>query len=64
MGRAQGRLFYRCTTRKLGSLDEVPAPIRAYTEKHYEQYLVEEIDEDMPSESSFEVYMKEREPVR
>ena len=64
MGRAEGRLFYRCTTKKLGGLAEVPAPVRAYTEKHYEQYLVEEIDENMPSESSFEVYMKEREPVR
>ena len=64
MGQSEGRLFYRCTTRKLDGLEQLPAPILAYAEKNFSEYLVQEIDEDMPSESSFEVYMKEREPAK
>ncbi len=63
MGRHEGRLFYRCTTRGLDNLDQLPPNILAYAEKNYSEYLVEEIDEDQPSESSFEVYMKENEPA-
>ncbi len=63
MGRHEGRLFYRCTTRGLDNLEQLPPNILAYAEKNYAEYLVEEIDEDMPSESSFEVYMKENEPA-
>jgi len=63
MGPAPGRLFYRCTTKSLERLEEVPAPILAYAEKNFPEYLANEIDEDRESESSFEVYMKEREPA-
>jgi hypothetical protein len=64
MGQSEGRLFYRCTTKKLDSLEMLPDRILAYADKNYSDYLVQEIDEDMPSESSFEVYMKEREPAK
>ena len=64
MGPAEGRLFYRCTTRSLQSLDELSPDITAYAQKNFAEYLVEEIDENLPSESSFEVYMKEREPEK
>lgn len=63
MGRADGRLFYRCTTKSLGGLEELPKPIIRYAEANFPAYLVDELDEDEPSESSFEVYMKEREPA-
>ena len=63
MGRHEGRLFYRCKTRGLGSLGELSPNILAYAEQNYPEYLVNELDEDMPSESSFEVYMKENEPA-
>ena len=63
MGQSEGRLFYRCTTRTLANLSELPPNIAAYAEKNYAEYLVEELDEDMPSESSFEVFMKENEPA-
>ena len=64
MGQSDGRLFYRCTTRTLKDLGELSPDIIAYAEKNFPDYLVNEIDEDQPSESSFEVYMKEREPER
>ncbi len=63
MGRADGRLFYRCTTKSLKDLGELPSNISAYAEKNFSEYLVQEIDEDQESESSFEVYMKERKPA-
>ncbi len=63
MGQHEGRLFYRCTTKSLSDLSEVPPNIAAYAEKNYAEYLVEELNEDQPSESSFEVYMKENEPA-
>lgn len=64
MGQSEGRLFYRCTTRSLNNLNELPPHISAYAEKNFSQYLVEELDENQPSESSFEVYMKENEPAK
>ena len=44
-------------------MNELPPNILAYAEKNYPEYLVNEINEDQPSESSFEVYMKENEPA-
>ncbi len=64
MGQAEGRLLYRCTTKSLDGLDEVSPGVLAYAEKNFPEYLENEIDEDMPSESSFEVYMKERKPAK
>ena len=60
MGQHEGRLFYRCTTKSLSDLSEVPPNIAAYAEKNYAEYLVEELNEDQPSESSFEVHEGER----
>ena len=64
MGQADGRLFYRCTTRSLNDLDQLPSNITTYAEKNFSEYLNQEIDEEQPSESSFEVYLNEREPER
>ncbi len=64
MGPAEGRLFYRCTTKSLNNLAELPPNILAYAEKNFPEYLVNEIDENEPSESSFEVYMKENQPAK
>ena len=63
MGQSEGRLFYRCTARSLADLSQLPPNISAYAEKNYAEYLTNELDEDQPSESSFEVYMKENEPA-
>ena len=63
MGQSEGRLFYRCTTRSLADLSQLPPNISAYAEKNYAEYLTNELDEDQPSESSFEVCMKENEPA-
>ena len=46
MGQHEGRLFYRCTTKSLSDLSEVPPNIAAYAEKNYAEYLVEELNED------------------
>jgi hypothetical protein len=62
MGRHPGDLFYRCTTTKLAKFDDLPKDILAYTEKNYPDYLDYKTPWKMPNESSWEVYMKEREP--
>jgi len=64
MGQSEGRLFYRCTTKSLSNLGELPPNITAYAEKNFSEYLEQHIDENEPSESSFEVYMKENEPAK
>jgi hypothetical protein len=64
MGQSEGRLFYRCTTKNIDGLDDLPPHISEFAAKNYADYLVDEIDEDQESESSFEVYMKENEPSR
>ncbi len=63
MARHPGELFYRCTTTKMKTFDQLPRDILAYTEKHYPQYLDYKTPWKMPNESSWEVYMKEREPA-
>jgi len=64
MGRHPGELFYRCTTVKAARFEDLPKDILAYTEKHYPDYLDYNTPWKMPNESSWEVYMKEREPVK
>ena len=64
MGRHPGELFYRCTTTKLSRFEQLPPDLLAYTEKTYPAYLDYKTPWKMPNESSWEVYMKEREPVR
>jgi hypothetical protein len=64
MGQAKVQPFYRCTTKTLTSLEEVSTDILAAAEKNYSECLANEINEQMPGESSLEVYMKERESAK
>lgn len=62
MGDSPGHLFYRSFTKHLDSIDELPADIRAYTEKNYPKYLEAPAEWTTPNETSFEVYMKNNTP--
>jgi hypothetical protein len=63
MGGQPGQLFYRGVTQKLAHIDEVPAPLRAYTARHYPQFLIQPTDFNVPMESSWDVFMRERKPA-
>ena len=62
MGNKPGHLFYRSHTKSLASKDELPADIRAYTEKHFPLYLEAPEKWTAPNITSFEVYKKENQP--
>jgi hypothetical protein len=62
MGSKPGHLFYRSHTKSLASKDELPADIRAYTEKHFPLYLEAPEKWTAPNITSFEVYKKENTP--
>jgi len=67
MGRTPGQLVYRCVTKKLANgLEGLPAPLRAYTERNFAEFLVAPTEEDFkrPPESSWEVFKGERKPRR
>jgi hypothetical protein len=63
MGGQQGQLFYMTTTKKLGAASELPAYVRNYTEKHYPDFLTPPTDFNVPMESSWDVYKRERKPA-
>ena len=63
MGDKPGHLFYRSHTMALNSTDDLPADIRAYTEKNFPKYLEAPESWTTPNETSFEVYKKENRPV-
>jgi hypothetical protein len=63
MGNRPGHLFYRSHTKMLASLDELPADIRAYTEKRWPQYLEAPKEWVSPNVTSYEVYKLENTPV-
>lgn len=62
MGNKPGHLFYRSHTKSLGSTDELPADIRAYTAKHFPKFLEAPEKWVEPNVTSFEVYKLENKP--
>jgi hypothetical protein len=63
MGGHAGEVFYSCTTKKLRSADELPHKLAAYTAKNYPEFLVPPTDFNVPMESSWEVFKRERKPA-
>ena len=63
MGGQQGLLFYRSVTQKLPGEKELPPYLRTYTEKNFPQYLVPPTDFNVPMESSWDVFLRERKPA-
>jgi hypothetical protein len=64
MGQAPGHLFYRSHYRKLpGGIAELPEHLRAYTEKHYPDYLVAPSKWTEPNLTSFETYARDQQPA-
>jgi hypothetical protein len=63
MGSKPGHLFYRCHTKSLASLDELPADIRAYTEKNFPIYMEAPDKWVEPNVTSYEVYKLENKPA-
>jgi hypothetical protein len=62
MGGQPGELIYRSATKKLNAPSELPPGLRAYTERHYPEFLTPPNDFNLPPESSLEVFMRERKP--
>ncbi len=62
MGGKPGQLFYRSATKKLGRLEDVPEHIISYTAKRYPEFLKPPTDFNVPMESSWDVYKRERKP--
>ena len=65
MGQAEGHLFYRTFMKKLDSIDEIPSALRARAEVDFPDYFeAPGLDTwGQPNNSSFGVYMSEREPA-
>jgi hypothetical protein len=65
MGQAEGHMLYRTFMKKLGSLDELPKDLRKKAEKEYPDFFqAPGLDTwGQPNESSFGVYMSERQPA-
>ena len=65
MGQAEGHILYRTFMNKTGPAEALPAPLLARTEARYPEFLKAPGDETWgsPNDSSFTVYMAEREPV-
>ena len=57
-----GHLFYRSHTNALDSTADLPADIRAYTEKNFAKYLEAPEKWIAPNVTSFEVYKAENKP--
>lgn len=57
-----GHLFYRSHTKALDSTADLPADIRAYTEKNFAKYLEAPEKWIAPNVTSFEVYKAENKP--
>jgi hypothetical protein len=62
MGPRPGHLFYRCHTKALQSIDELPRHIRSYTEKRWPKYLEAPTEWASPNVTSFEVYKRDAKP--
>jgi hypothetical protein len=63
MGRHPGGLFYKASTRKCTSLNEVPSPLLAYAEKNFPEFLEPPTEWKLPNEGSWEVYQRTRKPA-
>jgi hypothetical protein len=63
MGNKPGHLFYRSHTKSLASVDELPADIRAYTEKNYPVFMQAPEKWVEPNVTSYEVYKLENKPA-
>ena len=64
MGQEPGHLFYRSHYRKLpDGLDQLPEHLRAYTEKHYPDYLTAPEQWTEPNFTSFETYARDQQPA-
>jgi hypothetical protein len=61
MGDRPGHLFYRCYTKNLASVDEIPADIRAYTEKNYPTFMEAPETWTEPNVTSYARYILENE---
>jgi hypothetical protein len=66
MGQLEGHIMYRTFMKKLYSIDELPAQLRAATEKRHPDFFEAPAFSDWgkPNDSSWGTYMKERKPVR
>ncbi len=64
MGQAEGHIMYRTFMKKLYSIDELPAQLRAATEKRYPEFFEAPALSDWgtPNDSSWGTYMKENQP--
>lgn len=63
MGNRPGHLFYRSHTKLLKGVEELPADIRAYTEKNYPIYMEAPEKWVSPNVTSYEVYKLENKPA-
>jgi hypothetical protein len=62
MGNRPGHLFYRSHTKSLASTRDLPADIRAYTEKNFPVFMEAPAKWTAPNVTSFEVYKQENKP--
>ncbi|MEM6497861.1 MAG: DUF1838 family protein [Pseudomonadota bacterium] len=63
MDQAPGHLFYRAGTRKLRSVEDLPADLLAYAKANYPTFLEAPTEWKMETESSFDVYQRLRKPA-
>ena len=65
MGQADGHILYRTFMDKTGPVSNLPKPLLDLTEKRFPEFLQSPGDDTwgQPNDSSFTVYMSEREPV-
>lgn len=65
-GQTPGHLFYRCFMDRTGTIERLPAPLRARTERDYPEFFRAPGDETWggQNDSSFSVYMAEHAPKR
>ena len=66
MGQMDGHILYRTFMNKTGPVEQLPAALLARTEERFPEFLEAPGDETWgrPNDSSFSVYMSEREPVK
>ena len=65
MGQTDGHILYRTFMDKTGPVSNLPRPLLELTEQRYPEFLQSPGDDTwgQPNDSSFTVYMAEREPV-
>jgi hypothetical protein len=62
-GQKDGHLFYRCVTRNLDRIEELPQDILDHTEKNFPDFLEPPTEWSFENVSSFDVYKRERKPI-